>query len=320
MRDAGWTYSEGTFTTDGGTTDVVNNANRTLDPGAGFSARYFVQRDYIDNVGEYGGSMVAAIGAAQGTAETAFMRALQGGDLTPDIAAQYEAASAMGAFAQRYDATLYGERYGSFGVPGLLNAGAAAAYDGSSVSAALQEVAQDRSRTDDHPMYQHILDGTFAPLFGEDGSVGPTVGADRASGRRDGDETYITARSRYNSGEPHGWFRGGSPAISVDLGTQLLPLETVLFTESTVLAQGEPFGWQGNSGGFAQVDAGPLDLRYAHLAQSWQQQRSQELNQAAMEANLFRYSLPAGYSLGPLFDGPLPASDATHLHLEFVFR
>jgi len=112
----------------------------------------------------------------------------------------------------------------------------------------------------------------------------------------------------------------GNYAMSVDLGTREISLEAIAFANSTILAQGNPFGWRDDSGGYAQMSVGPLDLRYVHLDKSWQLQRSMNLHQSAMTSDLYRYTIPAGYSFGPLYSGRLPSSSGTHLHMEFIWR
>jgi hypothetical protein len=108
--------------------------------------------------------------------------------------------------------------------------------------------------------------------------------------------------------------------MSVDLGTREVPLGVIAFSASTIFTQGDPFGWNNDSGGYAQLDLGPLDLRYVHLSNSWELQRSMSLQQAAAASPLYRYNLPAGYSFGPLYNGSLPLSTGTHLHMEFIWR
>uniref|UniRef100_A0A7C3IKW2 Uncharacterized protein n=1 Tax=Gracilinema caldarium TaxID=215591 RepID=A0A7C3IKW2_9SPIR len=218
-------------------------------------------------------------------------------------------------FAKQYDATLYGERYGSFGVPGLLNARAAAAFNERKVASALNEIYQNKTRSDNHPIYQYILNETISPLLGPDGSPTPMVGANRLSD----DPIYLTTRTRYDDGKEHGWSRDGKFAMSADLGTRDIPLITKTFTNATIFTQSNPFGWRDDSGGYAQMDAGPLDIRYVHLGNSWQLQRLMNLNQSAVLNNLYRYSLPPGLTFGPLYEGQLPLSTGTHLHMEFIW-
>lgn len=185
-------FENGTFVTGDGT-DVMNDEQFAVDPGAAFAARYFLQRDYIDNVADYSGSMTAALDAARDD----LMGQIASGQASGELFEQLELVDRLTDFGEQYDITIHGRREGSFGVQGLLNHSAAAAMDQDAIAAALNEVAQDRSRTDSHPMYQHILDGTFAPLLDPDGFAGPTVGSDSLVLA----DTYITARTLYNDGK-----------------------------------------------------------------------------------------------------------------------
>jgi len=108
--------------------------------------------------------------------------------------------------------------------------------------------------------------------------------------------------------------------MSVDLGTRNVPLTATTVANSTIFAQGSPFGWRDDSGGYAQMNVGSLDIRYVHLDNSWQLQRLVNLHQLAQLNNLFRYSLPAGLSFGPIYHGRLLYSTATHLHMEVIWR
>jgi hypothetical protein len=298
MIEAGWTYSSGTFTTDGGVTDVLNNVDYTLDPGADFEARYFLQRDYVDNVGEYSGSMVAAVNAAQEDAETAFMNALRNGTMTPEIAAQYEAAGALSSFAERYDAALYGERYGSFGVPGLLDGQRNERYSQVDIAQAFGQIRDGWSLDNNNPMYELIGDGQV---------IDPIAGNDR-----------ISTFSLYDDGSEHGW-QGGE---AIDLATfgQNSPLFTT--QEETLLLGSDPLGWDNPDdmsdgyGYYLRTRTDDFDMIYGHLLpNTYASNQLNDLILTAQAMDLYRISLPPGYQFGNV--GNTGNSTGPHLHWEF---
>jgi len=317
MVNAGFDHlTNGTFVDKNGV-DVTLNADFAIQTSGKFKASYDFQINYADKVlTKYGGNMEDAVSAYQADIQQKIELGRLSGNIDQTAMSGYEMIQGLKEFAKKYNATLYGERYGSFGFPGLVNRIAADVYDEKKVLSGLNVVAKNQLRSDNHPMYKKILDGTFTPLLGPDGSVGPTVGINRYSE----DPIYITTRTRYEDGKEHGWYRDGAFAMSVDLGTDNKPLGVIAFSASTILTQGDPFGWNNDSGGYAQLDLGPLDLRYVHLSNSWELQRSMSLQQAAAASPLYRYNLPAGYSFGPLYNGSLPLSTGTHLHMEFIWR
>jgi hypothetical protein len=328
MRDAGWTFSEGTFTTDNGTVDTLNNGARALDPGAEFAARYFIQRDYIDRVGsEYGWDMSDALSAAQDTAESEFMDAMRDGTLTPEIDAQYRMTRGLTEFGDAYDAALYGESFGgSFYAPGLLDREAAAAYDPERVANANRSMRLNWSQTDDNPLYSLVTSGAISPLLGPNGESGPLI----TSTREGGGLAYLTTRAFYPdsdidlqnrglAGRPHGQTRAGGKSLAVDIGTGGYPLTTLAYQPVDFLAQDSSIGWGGASG-YIQTESSEFGLRYVHLADSYAFRRTRTLNDSAMASGVFRYRVPAGYQFGELYSGSNQYSTGTHLHLEFLPR
>jgi hypothetical protein len=137
MADAGWSFKDGTFVTDGGKTNVLNSAAHALQTSDAFKASYFVQRDYVDRLwSDFGGDaniMVAAlqrdVGGATGGVSQAMANMLPG----------------LTAFARQFDVALNG------GVPqvplaattGMWNQELAAKYANGNHSALFQQIAND---------------------------------------------------------------------------------------------------------------------------------------------------------------------------------
>jgi len=248
-------FGNGTFVDENGV-DVTLNSNFAIQTSGQFKAAYDFQMNYADQVfTKYGGSMVAAVSAYRNNTQQKLELGRLAGSIDPVAMDGYGMIPELNSFANQYDATLYGslatlygEQHGSFRTSGLINQRAAKAYDEKQVMSGLISVANSQVRSDNHPMYKNILDETFSPLLGPGGEVGPLVGVNRNSG----DPVYITTRTRYESGEEHGWSRDGNYAMSVDLGTREISLEAIAFANSTILAQGNPFGWRDDSGGYAQ--------------------------------------------------------------------
>ena len=310
MIDAGWTYGNRTFTTDGGATDVRNNADHTLDPGVEFASRYFMQRDYIDRVGEFGGSMVAAVTAAQEGAEADFMTALRNGTMTPEIVVSYQTAEAMQGFAEQYDAALYGQRYGSFGVPGLLNRDAAADYDQATIAEANQQIKDNWSQTDDNPLYSFIDDGTLRPVLGPSSVARLTTRAFYPD-----DDPLLEALGL--SGQPHGQSRGG---VGADIGTLGNNFPIVLTQPESLLTQDSSLLFTPGGGLTAVTHMNDFTFRYAHMQDNtFAYNQLNDLLNYAQNSGLFRVPLPPGYQIGNVGNtGNL--STGPHLHWEWIPR
>ena len=263
---------ERTFYTKDGQ-NVMNNKNHAIESGVNFAARYFIQRDYIDKINEYGGSMTGAVDAAVQNAEKDFMNALRYGTMTPEIAAQYNAARSMKPFAQRYDASvlIYGSRSRiSPGIPsGLLNGITGKSYDSTTINAANRRIRNEWSKTDANPLYSLIEDGTVSPIVGHSGER-LDVGRYRKSGK----PTYITTWAFYPkdnedlikaglAGKPHGQWRGG---LGVDMGTLGKPLPLVLIQPETILAQSKSVYRSDSLGNVVKTETPSFRKLSAHLA------------------------------------------------------
>ena len=317
--DYRWDGEKKEFVNKDGKSANLNESMKIITSGS-FKASYDFQINYADQVFEkFDGSMVSAVNAYKNDINQRLELERVAGSINAKTMAGYEMLSGLSAFATQYDTTVYGT--GETIIPyktdnGLYNRNVDLAYNENKVLTVLKEISQNQTRSDNHPMYKNILNETISPLLGPDGNPSPMVGENRLSD----DPIYFTTRTKYAGGKEHGWSRDGAFAMSVDLGTRDVPLEAATFTNATVFAQSSPFGWRDDSGGFAQMNVGPLDLRYVHLDNSWQLQRLMNLNQSAVLNNLYRYSLPPGLSFGPLYYGELPSSSGTHLHMEFIWR
>lgn len=270
--------------------------------------------------------MVETVNAARGEIEKEFMTALQRGTMGPELAEQYRMVSGLEEFATEYDRALYGARYGSFGVEGLLNADAANAYDPAKIAAANQVIRENWSQTDDNPIYSLLTNGAISPLLGPNGEVGVNI----TPTREDGGVAYLTTKAFYPkddidlqqkgfAGMPHGQARAGGNSLAADLGTRGYPLTAVAYETANMLAQSSSIGW-GEAGGFVQTENSLFGERYVHLANSTAFQTTQNMNQSAIVARAFRYQIPAGYQFGELYNGSNQYSTGTHLHFELLPR
>jgi len=302
----GWSFASGadglpTFTRVGGSIDVKNDGREALEVGAEFAARYFMQRDYIDEVAEHGGSMVAAVNAAQQDATEQYMNALGSNSMTPEIDAQFRQAQSLRGFAEQYDATLYGERYGSFGVPGLLDGERNERYSQDDVAQAFGRIRDEWSLDNNNPMYELIGDGRV---------IDPIEGVDVTS-------VFSRYTGTYRTGELHGW--QGGLAIDLATGSQNHPLFTT--QEETLIMSLDPLGWDNPNdpgAGYGlnlRTRTPDFDMIYGHLhPNTFATNQLNELLQAALATDIYRFTLPPGYQFGNV--GNTGNSFGEHLHWE----
>ncbi len=254
---------------------------------------YDSSADYIDNVGEYGGSMVAALGAA--------MHDSYAGPLSEDSFAMQANVAAAQGFAQLYDATLYGQRIGSFGIPGLVDGERSERYSQDDVAQAFGRIRDEWSLDNNNPMYALIGDGRV---------IDPVEGRDRTS-------VLSRYTGSHRTGELHGW-QGG---LATDLATagQNHPVFTT--RTETLVANANPLGWDNPDNpslGYGlnlRTSTADFEMIYGHLQPgTFAINRLIGLIQATEASGVYRFALPPGFQFGNV--GNSGNSFGAHLHWE----
>ena len=302
-------YENGTYVNSAGE-DIKNDPAYAVQTGVDFRARYFLQRDYVDNVEQYGWSMGAATSAAYADAERNVNLALQMGGMTPELLAQYEVAGSLLEFGKKYDAALYGgvEQIPFAATQGLLNKDVLTAYDSVEIFAANQMVFDNWSQTNGNPLYSFIEDGTFRPVIGPSNLVNLTTKAFYPS-----DNPRLEALGL--SGRPHGQWRGG---IAADIGTQENNFPVYLMQPETILAQRSALAYDEGAGLTAITQTRNFLLRYSHMQENTIAYNTLKnlLNQA-ISSQVYRVPLPPGYQIGNVGNtGRFTTSE--HLHWEWI--
>ena len=279
--------------------DRTNDLSFQFETTSEFKAAYNFQMNYADQVAtKYGGSMAAAVTAYQNDIQQKLELGRIAGSIDPVAMAGYGMMSGLNSFAYQYDATLYGERYGSFGTPGLLNQERNKQYSQPAIAQAFAQIKSQWSLTNSNPMYSLIGDGKV---------IDPVAGRDR-----------ISVFSQYDDGRKHGW-QGG---LAIDLATagQNHPLYTT--QTEMIFLRSNPLRWQDSSnpligyGYHLTTYTDDFQLIYGHLqADTYASKQLLKVIQSGQIANLFRLSLPAGYQFGNV--GNTGNSFGAHLHWEF---
>jgi hypothetical protein len=226
----------------------------------------------------------------------------------PELAEQYRMVSGLEEFATEYDRALYGARYGSFGVEGLLNADAANAYDPAKIAAANQVIRENWSQTDDNPLYSFIEGGTFSPIIGPGAVVSLTT-------RAFYEENNPRLIALGIAGGPHGQSRGG---IAADIGTKGNNFPIAFTQPETMLAQDSSLLFADGGGLTAITQTDEFSFRYAHMQNNtYAYYKLNRLLNQTMYSEMFRVTLPAGYQIGNVGNtGRLTTSE--HLHWEWI--
>ncbi|MDC7226616.1 MAG: hypothetical protein PQJ61_07610 [Spirochaetales bacterium] len=293
MRQAGWSWDNGTFKVDGMTVDVKNSLDHLLETDSNFKARYDIQLNLVDKVwSDFGGDMKAALAFAE--EEITLARA--SGTMTDELLEKYNVLSSMNNFAQTWNETMYEQ--------GLWDQQRALDYEENNIEAEFEQIYNDfqEGKIADNYMYTAIP-GVINPLGGF---------------------SYITTKDIYPETEkmiemnlankPHGQSRGGS---AVDLGTDqkylkifTTQIENILFGSFMNYSQGGGYTFSSYSDNFHKLSMHMLENNYASMI-------LEQLQLSAEDTELFRTTLPAGFTYGSTGNsGEL--TTGIHLHYELI--
>ena len=273
-----------------------NNRSITLDTSASVKVRYYIQRDYINNVfNKYNGDMVLAIQDA-----CKDLRSFMVFQVPMDVFNEYI------LFAQDWNKTMFGFGEGYYQFSGLWDN---SRYNDYAISNAFQQIQQNWSYDGNNPLYS---------LFGKGNVIDPISG-----------HYYITVEEMYTKGKYAGQFHGSSYKIddqiircglAIDLGTnnKNLPIYTTQY--ETLLLQNDPLRGQpvnDHNAGYGyhlRTSTDNFNIIYGHLADSSASTRLAGLINSGKNAGVYTIVLPSGFNFGKV--GNTGNSYGEHLHYE----